>query len=221
MKTNRAAIIAALCFAMALSATAEYYDVTGRSPTSNNSVSNLIVYGDIVLANTVWDDLRFPANIGTRGPSISYDADSNAVLFADSASTNNITEMLYGIGQLPHRYKIGTALHPHIHWIQTDANQTNNWYLFYSLRDLASTNRLFWHKLGPASNEFAFAGTLMHQYSEFPAVGAGMLAGISAIIDWRIARDGDNDTFNGDLYLKEFDIHYEADCEGSKEETSK
>jgi len=176
--------------------------------------------GDVVYTNTFWDDLRFPAlaqNLDTTAGFIDFNYSEGTVTFQSNCTTGNVAHALHALGQMPHSYKHGTDIRPHVHYQQTDANQTNNWYLQYRLQtNDAPANVASWTQIGPAVNLFTYTSGTLNQMAKFPDINGSGLVG-SAMIQLRLVRDGVGDTFGGDLEVYELDIHYEIDKPGSPE----
>ena len=65
----------------------------------------------------VWDDLRFPATaINPPGQASDPDVEaSSGLLLFDS----NGTELIYAFVQMPHAWKEGSSISPHVHWQKT------------------------------------------------------------------------------------------------------
>lgn len=165
---------------------------------------------------TVWDDLRFPATqLRVNPATLKPDFDFTEVGFLfDSGST----ETLYIIAQIPHSWKVGSSIYPHIHWMPTNTDTGNVlWRMEYK-----------WINIGAdGSGAFTSIDTLdaadgtsyKHQIADLPAIdGTGKT--ISSILSIKLSRIGGDasDTYNADALLKEFDIHYEIDTIGSREE---
>ena len=72
--------------------------------------------------NSVYSDLRFQSTRVRLGALNKPDFDYTDIglLFPQ----NDTDEIIYGINQFPHSYKLGTSIEPHIHYIQTSADIT-------------------------------------------------------------------------------------------------
>jgi hypothetical protein len=104
------------------------------------------------LTETVWDDLRVPLTSGRPGltnpPSWSQYRDNGAAsigvyawAFSDQAAAANEEELWFQV-QLPHTWKEGTTIKPHIHWgIKTAgaANEFVKWGLEYTWANIDGT----------------------------------------------------------------------------------
>lgn len=174
----------------------------------------------LTLTNTVWDDLRFPAQainpVGSAAPP-SVDTADGTLLF--SATQTNV---IAGIAQLPHKWAEGTAVYPHVHWSPTTTNVGNvAWRVEYEAQDIGGTFVGF-----TASDTLeASDGTAeKHQIHSLAAAGIDMTGKkVSTIIKWKLSRIGGDgtDTFTGSARLLELDFHYEIDSLGSSAETVK
>jgi len=165
---------------------------------------------------TVWDDLRFSATginpAGAVGP-MTFDSTNIGFLASPSA-----TQTIAIIAQMPHSWKIGSTIYPHIHWEPVTTHVGNVlWRMEYKWTNIGGTEPGSWTPLDKLSATDGIA--YKHQLSAFgPVVGTGKT--LSSIITIKISRIGGDgtDTFTGDALLKEFDIHYEMDSLGSRQE---
>ena len=171
---------------------------------------------------TQWDDLRFPSQ-GINPPGGVSDADVEAttglLLFA-----SNATELVAGVAQLPHAWREGSTIRPHVHWQKTTSAAGGvYWRLDYELVNNGETAAMdYGTSLGTGSvvggtpdtdtaNKVlisSFGGIDMKDYR------------ISCLLLWKLYRVHDNasDTYGADARLIEFDIHYELDSFGSEKE---
>jgi hypothetical protein len=173
----------------------------------------------VLLEPTVWDDIRISGlhiTLGADAPDLV--AFGKAYAFAGAGA---ISEQAYFSIQLPHRYKEGTDIVPHIHWSPTtnDAGSVV-WFLEYAWVNRGGTF--------PASTTiFTVAvvggGTaLTHNYSTFSPV-TGVDKSISSILMCRVFRDPTyiDDTYAFDAILLEFDFHFKVNTLGSKQQAVK
>lgn len=165
-----------------------------------------------VLTNWGWEDLRFPVSAFTVKPNntdIAVNEANNSVTFKTTASTNRTTsDHIYGVAQMPHTWRAGSDVEPHVHFEQSNADQTNTWYLYYRLQPLGGEIVTDWTFTGPASNYLAYASNTIHQLATFGRIDMTGL-GESSIIDWKLYRLGSAGT--GNIEVKEFDIHYQIE----------
>lgn len=183
-----------------------------------------LLYGDaiteIVQAYDVgrWDDLRFPAQgINPPGAVNDPDRDNTTGLLLFDAGT---PEVIAGVAQLPHSWKEGTAIRPHLHTrATTDPAGTGDvvWKFQYRLTNVGDPT--------PASYTTVQVTQTLSDYAEglaihdFQAFGDVDMTGKkdSCAIEWIITRVANDaaDTYGHDVALIEFDIHYLANTFGS------
>lgn len=181
--------------------------------------------GHLTLAGTAttFDDLRIPGlstKIGATPPDLISFAPATTNLQVYGFDGTTITEQVFFVVQLPHSYKEGSDITPHVHWTPVDTNSGNvKWFLEYS-----------W-----ANNEIAFSapttisvidaadGTAWkHQKAFFsPIVGTGKT--ISSMLVCRLYRNPTDaeDTYGSDAAFLEIDFHFEQDTLGSQTASSK
>lgn len=184
------------------------------SGDENNNIT--IENGELSLNGTatVWDDLKFPLITGKVGilNKPDFDYDNNGYLFPQ----NDQSEKIYLVGQIPHSYKIGSNFYPHIHWQQSAATNVV-WKLDYKLFNNGSTIPSTWTTITMDDDIFAYVSGNLAQKSKSasPIDGSG-ITGTSAIFLGKVYRD--DNTTTGDVLAFEFDLHYEKDSLGSREE---
>jgi len=175
--------------------------------------------GSIVYPDTLWDDLRFPSNaVNPPGLVSDPDVDTNdGTYLFDAAST----ELLFFMAQMPHAWKEGSAIHPHVHWEPMSTNGGNVlWRFSYQVANIGGVFSGAWTDLDVLD---AGAGVLLtHQLAAWASVSMSGLT-LSAMIKMKVSRIGGDgtDTFTADAKLLEFDLHYEIDAPGSREELIK
>lgn len=189
--------------------------------------------GTIVLegAATVWDDFLVNPDATSRGNSNSpvwggvsesafkkNGSSQGVFLWMFSASTE---QEVYFTVQLPHKYKVGTDLSPHVHWTTATGTPTGTnvvWGLEYTVIPIGGnfpttsilTSNTIIASIGTP------AGTGQHLITPLGAIsGAGV--DISTIIVCRLFRQvtNTNDTFANEVGLLSMDFHYEIDGVGS------
>ena len=179
-------------------------------------INGQLITERVLLSPIVWDDLRFPASPGRINPAtLRPDFDYTKSCFAFDGGG---TESIYMVGQLPHGYKPGTALYPHLHWAPT-TNSTGfvHWEMRYK-----------WYNDGETIG--AFTSSLLSATS--PAVPEQLTrsswaiisksdAAISSMVMFILSRIGGADTIDTDVNLYEFDLHFQIDTIGSQRELIK
>lgn len=169
---------------------------------------------------TVFDDIRTPMTaIRITGPGGTTPPDE--VLYKGSVvlafgGTGTDDEKGFFTIQIPHWYKEGTDIVPHIHWTPEDNTAGNvRWVLTYSW---ANINAAF---PGESTDTIVIAAdetTDKHQRDNFATItGTGKT--ISSMLLCSIQREDSDgtDTYNNkDAYLLEIDFHAEKDTMGSR-----
>jgi hypothetical protein len=188
--------------------------------------ANIGADGTVTLAGTAttFDDLMFPASAinpaGTANPA-GVDNDHGWFLF-DAAATETIAVQV----QLPHRWKVGSTLYPHVHWHKTTAAAGNVlWRLEYKWADINAVMDAAWTSLDVVSTIAATPDTNTAQKHLISAWAGISTAGkgISAMLICRINRIGGDgtDTYGADAAMMQFDLHFEIDSFGSSQEYTK
>jgi len=172
-----------------------------------------------------WDDLRFPAQaINPAGAIAAPTVDTTLTAFPGtlifSGSQINI---ITGIAQLPHAWKEGTDLHPHIHWqkVAADAEELAVQWQFKTRVSNVGGVWSEWTSWGNVISEIGDPhASGNHVMSSFPVIDMEGRT-VSCLVAWQIQRVGTDDAYNGTARLFEFDIHYQVDSLGSTEEYEK
>lgn len=193
-----------------------YEGVSGPTTVLDN-----LTVGKLRLSDTAWDDLRVTVNsvkVPTVNPPAWADYKGSQVLaFEDQAVAGN-EEIVYFSVQMPHSWKEGTDISPHVHWLAEDDTAGNcRWKLTYSW---ANINGTFATETPIYVDGASGAAADKHVLSAFADIaGAGKT--LSSMLLCSLSRNSShaNDTLNGkDAYLLEIDFHYEVDKFGSDNE---
>lgn len=177
----------------------------------------------IVLEDTVWDDLRFPASsvrVGSAQPASEQSYRGGIVLSFASNADNSV----YFIAQMPHAWKEHSDIDLHLHWtIPTSGAgggaENVKWDLTYSAANIGelfpveSTATVTVDVQNEVAND--------HLFTEIVDIDMDGMTFSNCII-FSLSRDVSvaNDYAQA-AYLVEADIHYEIDSLGSKEELAK
>lgn len=169
-----------------------------------------------------YDDMRFPVNVSKAvvGREPSYNVEG---LLEFSPTT--LQSVMYLV-QIPHTWKEGTPISPHIHWMKKSAAAGDvKWRLEYKWATLGDVVPVPWSF--PATDIFTTVpGTpdtgaaRVHMISSF---GDEVLdtsdKQISDCILFLISRAASDaeDTYADDAIMFEFDIHYQIDSRGSRQ----
>lgn len=170
---------------------------------------------------TVFDDLRTPLTaIRITGPGGTTPPDEvlykgSVVLAFGGAGTDD--EKAFFVVQIPHTYKEGSNITPHIHWTPEDNGAGNvRWVLTYSWANVGSAFP------AESTDTQVFACdtvTDKHQVDGFTAI-SGTGKTISSMLLCSIQREDSDasDTYDSkDAYLLEIDFHFEKDTVGSRQ----
>ena len=180
------------------------------------TIKNATFDGDFELLDTFWTDLVMPLTQTRQGANSLPTFSTTEIAY--EFPQNDVTEILYFVVQLPHGYKEGTGVFPHVHWKQT--------------QNLAPVFKLDykWFNVGAAvpaefstyvMDELALpyvSGSIQQiNYNDEPIAGTGKT--ISSILLCKLYRD--DNVYTGDALAYQFDIHYEIDGFGSATEYTK
>lgn len=170
-----------------------------------------------------WEDLRVSANsfqkagVDDPDPVDVFGANGAIYLYAfDDASTE---EVFFTI-QMPHAWLEGTNIRPHVHWLPAGTSTGNvRWALEYSW---ANVGDVFTNPTTIYVQDAGSGTALTHQLASWAEID-GTDKSFSSMLVCRLYREGGDalDTFTGDAYLIEFDIHYLVDALGSEEDDAK
>jgi hypothetical protein len=174
----------------------------------------------VILANTFWDDLRFPAaGINPPGAAADPTQDTTDGRLVFSASAENIVAIQ---AQMPHSWKEGSTISPHIHWSPTSTHTGNvKWQMKYKIANVFEAFPAEWTTVTALQAAAGVSDT--HQLTDFDGditMTGKTLSAMILILISRLGADG-ADTYTGTVKLNEIDIHYEIDGFGSASEYSR
>jgi len=183
---------------------------------------------------TVWNDINvFPdatTRSGSNSPTMTIfktngSGSQGVLLNAFSASTE---QELYFTIQLPHSYLEGSTLYPHVHWTPFTTDGTNYgvvWGLEYTIVNIGGTfgNTTIITGSTPIA---AVTGLGQHVITPLTAITSPVSPNefkISTVLVCRIFRKVADaaDIYSGVAGLLGFDIHYESDMTGSRDQFTK
>ena len=161
--------------------------------------------------------MRFPAQginpLGTASPPSVDTADPFGGTFLFDAAS---TEVVAGIAQMPHGWKTGSEIRPHVHWSPVDASAGNvAWRLSYQI---ANGGDVFPGSLTTAGIEVDAADGVADKHQVHGLTAIDMSAyRESCVIVWKVERVGGDaaDTYAADARFYEFDIHYQITKNGT------
>lgn len=170
---------------------------------------------------TYWDDL-FCGGLNVK---LGGSADPTLTTFIGGVKLYSFPDgsmkEVFATFQMPHNWKIGSTISPHVHWAASTTNAANcRWGLEYEWQDNGDTFA------GTTTDYIAVAGSgtaKKAQISDFTYISGAGISALGSVLVCRIFRDGGNgaDGFTGDAFLLGFDIHIECDSLGSNEEYTK
>ena len=161
--------------------------------------------------NTMWNDLRFSFTQTKQGATALPDFDYTNVglLFPQ----NDPAEIVYIVAQMPHDYKLGSNIRPHIHWQQSAATAVT-WKMDYKWFKNGDAVPASFTTISTNTGVFTYTSGSICQLSSFPEINGSAIDTVSSILLIKLYRD-DNVT-TGDVLGFEFDIHYQIDSLGSR-----
>lgn len=184
------------------------------SATDNFSIS---ASGHVTLngAATYWDDMLVEMRESLKGTNAKpdWDATNLGLLFPQ----NDPSEFIMLNLQLPHRWKEGSTIFPHVH-IHQAANQNPVFKLDYRWINFGEAVPATWSTYVMDSLATAYtSGTISNILKGAGISGAGKT--ISSILQMKLYRD--DNVYAGDVLAMSFDIHIECDSLGSNAEYTK
>ncbi len=214
-----------------------YYDGTdGRVETNVVADSDLKIKcgtdKTVELEDVVWDDLRIIPGAfrfaGSSDPTLSpWQPTGSGATYR--VFEFNLNDEAFGTTQMPHKYKVGSDLYFHIHWTprgrgSAESGNYVGWKVDYSVASIhgefGASQTLDLSDVCSGTNE-------EHEITS-SAVVSGTGLGISNIVVFRIYRSdtGSDDTWSNNgagnrPVMLEFDIHYQIDTMGSRQEGAK
>lgn len=180
---------------------------------------------------TRWNDLKVPVNATNKGTT----NQPTWGVFRTNAAGNSqgvwlywfsssIEQELYFIVQMPHSWKVGTTIYPHVHWVSgSNVSGSVQWGLEYTWSNpgvvFANSNII-------TGTGYAVGAGLAneHNITSLGTITPSVAVNdkISSILVCRIFRDvavaGD---YTGEAGLLEIDFHYQIDSDGSREQLTK
>lgn len=166
-----------------------------------------------------WDDLKAPATalkVGSTAPA------SNTT-YGWLEFAHNADAFVFAYFQLPHHWNPGTTLKPHVHWMKTtSATGEVEWQLDYKWVNIGEVLDTSWTTLSDMTPNISDENTAYHH----AITGLGSMSGeghqISDMLICKLTRLGSSysgsNHYTAAAALLEFDIHYQIDGWGSRQE---
>ena len=192
--------------------------------STNNSSSSSEVWDDLLVHPdaTTKGGSKAPAWGGKSANAFKNNSGSQGVFLWMFSATQE--QVVYFTVQMPHAYKVGSDLFPHVHWTSATGTPSGSnvvWGLEYTVvvigGNFPSTTTL-------TSNSVVATPSGIGQHNITPLGkinGAGIE--ISTILVCRLYRapDDSRDTFGDEVGLLSMDFHYQIDALGSRTEYTK
>ena len=179
----------------------------------------------LVGAATVFDDIQSPSiDLLQTGSGVSKNLTENTVQFTQ---TSNLSDYMLTSVQLPHSWKIGSTVYPHLHWEQTTSSIPNLLIQYrWQHQGLAKTTA--WTNYPIKVNAFTYTTGTLNQITHDTGLVPPTGATLSDIIEFRILRDTTNasgqftgsDPVGATISVTSFDCHIEKSSLGSDNEYS-
>lgn len=178
-------------------------------------------------AATVWEDLSAPTvGLHVSGTGVSQNLTEAQTEYTTSATLND-----YAVAscQLPHSWKVGSVVYPHIHWMQT-TSAVPNFLLQYRWQTNGGAKVTSWTPIKCNTAAITYtSGTMANIAKTASGITPPAGASLSDIIQFRIIRDNANtstlfagaDPVAATASIISFDLHFERDTLGSRTEYTK
>lgn len=173
---------------------------------------------------TTFDDLLWDITwVKTSWPWVTLNSVENKLDFVD---TSNLNDYAYFNYQLSHKWKLGTAVSPHIHYEQANDN-TPNFMIQYRRQKQWQIKTTAWTNAKLNVNVFTWTTGRLNQIANWYDITPPEWYGqVSDIIQMRLLRDTNNDselfddvdTYSWVVWITSMDIHYECDTLWSRSE---
>ena len=181
---------------------------------------------------TVFDDLVVPLISGkaaTNPPTFSVfrdDGSSSVGVYAyvfDNVASNSENQVFFTI-QMPHAWKTGSVIYPHIHWAPEDNGAgAVVWGMEYTWIEYDATTPLQFPQttiITGTSDSFSNSAHKHLITSLGSITPSAVQDDISSVLVVRLFRNSSNaaDTYTGGAFGLSFDLHYERNTVGSRTE---
>jgi hypothetical protein len=182
---------------------------------------------------TRWEDLKVPVNTvktsSTWWGSTTESADWGSFLGGTQLiwfTNNTDADAVYFSVQMPHGWKEGSAIMPHVHWTNMSVpfDKRVTWVLEYTWsnpgQSFSATTEITGNSVVSGDGTIAL---YEHAITRLGAAGGIDATGktLSSMLICKLSRKASTDTYNGSAGLIEIDFHYEIDADGSNEEYTK
>lgn len=162
--------------------------------------------------DTYWIDYTTPLTTGKVGANAKPDFDYTNIgyLFPQ----NDPSEILYMVVQLPHGYKLGSDINPHVHYKRAGAT-TPTFKIDYAWFNIGDEQPAY-QTLTFNQHPITYTSGSKHAIAEATSMLAGDDKKISSLLLIKLYRD--DNVVTGDVLAWQFDVHIECDSYGSSQE---
>src|SRR5574343_165243 len=199
-------------------------DADGVGFYYNSGTTGSPVWKKLVGQSTRWDDLRITLDRGSDATQIDFFTGSSGPQLWYFRNNSGVESMSFTV-QLPHSWKEGTTIYPHLHWTPKSSGSGDvEWNLEYSWVNYNPTTP----EVFPAITTTTVVSTgpftaNTHMISPLTSGNAGISGTgkkISSVLICRIWRNSSNaaDTYGGNAGLIFLDFHIQVDGYGSSTE---
>lgn len=173
--------------------------------------------------NVAWDDLTFPASAINPAGSPAPATIDNVTYPGTLLFTTTTDSHIAGVAQMPHAWKEGTSLYPHIHWTKTVADGSGlsiGWQFRSAVVSIGAVIGAMsaWDNGTLAYGDLTTAEK--HNITSFTPVSMTGKT-VSTMVIWELRRNVALDTYASDTRLLAIDFHYQVDSFGSDTEYTK
>jgi hypothetical protein len=191
----------------------------------NGNTASFDSSGHLIFAGTAkpWEDLRIEPIARTTGANaptfeqwFTNGAGSRGVYLYSFDDVAAVSEKeIFFTMQMPHAWKEGSTIYPHVHWHQSAAT-TPVFQMDYRWANIGAAAGSFTTAYTMATKAMPYVNGTIHQISTAAAGIDGTGKTMSSILQIKLYRN--DSAYQGDCLVTSFDIHYEIDSMGSNEE---
>ncbi len=184
----------------------------------------------VVLDSGVWNDIQTSAaNMRTGGTAMTFDILSGVGATANYQYRFDTLDEVYCTVQFPHGMKVNSVIHPHLHIINrtalTGVASTVYFTMYYAWVDIntnaAATAGVIDYASVAGNKNLQNLGQFYHGIVDFGTITPGAGQGnISSMLLVKLVRNnaGTNVYSGNEIFTLGFDVHYEIDTIGSRQE---
>lgn len=187
--------------------------------------TNIDKFGTITFNgnSTTFDDVRGDAlTLRQSGAGVSPNVTESTVDFTTGA---NLSDYMYFNVQIPHKWKIGSTVFPHIHWIQSQ-DTIPNLLIQYRWQINGGAKTTGWTNYKCNVPAYTYLSGNLNQICHDGGILAPVGSGLSDEIQIRVLRDNANtstvfassDPVAATISIISVDVHFEQDKLGSDNE---